>query len=58
MNHCPDCGAQVEFQDTEDDVATIHTKWHCPRCGTDWEETVSKGAEEVVLHISPVREGE
>jgi len=58
VNNCPDCGNKVEFQDTDDDVATIHTTWHCPKCTADWEETVMKGAEEEVLHISPVEGGE
>lgn len=57
MNHCPDCGAQVEYRNTKDDVATTHTIWHCPRCTADWEETVVKATDEV-LHINPVKGGD
>lgn len=56
MNYCPDCGNRVEFVDTEDDVATFHSLFRCTKCTAEWEETVQKGSEEKVLHISPVRE--
>ncbi len=56
MNYCPSCGALVEFARTENDVATTHTYWDCPRCGAEWEKTVSKETDKT-LHISPVEGG-
>lgn len=57
MNYCPDCGNEVEYADTVEDVATQHTYWHCSRCTADWEETTEKSSGKV-LHISPVDGGE
>jgi len=57
MNYYPDCGGDVEYIDTKEDVATQHTYWHCPRCTAGWEETTEKASEKV-LHISPVGGGD
>ncbi len=57
MNNCPDCGYVVKYQRTEDDVATTHTYYICPRCTAEWEVTVMKDNDEV-LYISPVKGGD
>ena len=58
MNNCPDCGAPLDFVSTLNDVATGHTRWRCPKCTAEWEETFTRGAEEKVLHIVPVEGGD
>ncbi len=57
MNYCPDCSERVVYTGTTDDVATTHTRYSCPKCTADWEETVSKDTGKV-LHISPVEGGD
>jgi len=57
VNYCPDCGSEVEFKYTNNDVAVFRAYFHCTKCGADWCETVEKGVEERVLFINPVREG-
>ena len=57
MNYCPDCGAPVKFERTENDVATMHTHYGCSGCGAGWLETISK-EDDGTLHISPVKGGD
>lgn len=51
---CPDCGEQLEYIRSINDVPTLHDRLECKKCKTEWEFTFDN--EDELLHIAPIEE--